>query len=871
MIFAGGVDFKCARLLFVNALTVLTTISASSCSVFEELTANKKLTKENFRMANKKKNFFSDEIAIKPRRKIRACFIKGVFILTFCHAVPVLSAEGKAQKIQFDMPSSDLASALNSFAEKTGMELSYPASMVVNAKSKPLKGNYGVQEGLNELLRGTGLAYRLTGENSVTLDKVAVAEPQSSTTTLKAMTVVGKNKVDDDPTAYKVTNASTATKTDTPIMETPYSVSVVPQQVLKDQQVIRVEDAIKNVAGVQSGYTNGGLSDTFQMRGFQNTNLYRDGFLLPSALGGGTTKRQTANLERIEVLKGPGSVLFGRNEPGGVINLVTKRPQATPYHSLEQQFGSYGFYRTTADSTGKITSDDKLLYRVNLSYENADSFRDFVKTDSVFFAPSLTWNITDRTQANLDIEYQHFDDTNDSGIPPIGNRPAAVPINRQTGDPLNNKNVGDRTYVGMDWSHRFNEDWKLSHRFGVEYLDKVTDFTFFSTPATVAGNLVNGSGRGFNNSTTQQQNYYTTLNLTGKFDTAMLKHTMLWGFDYFVIDNQGSQACCNAFPVGANFNVFNPTYQTTVNPGASAYRANPDRNQDWYGLYFQDQIKFPFNIYGNVGVRYDNAVGRNLTAGIITTENDHVSPRGGLLWKPMEWLSMYGNYSENFGPSNSLFNSNANQPALPPQTAEEWELGAKTEFFDGRLSSTFAYFDLIRKNMSVSDPIIPNRQIAIGEQESRGYEFETTGEILPGWKVIGAYTHMPYANITKDSSANGGLGNTGNRMFNAPRNFGSLWNTYEFHNASLRGLKVGGGVVASGQSQGTNENTFQLPGYVTLNLVASYGLKVAGSKMTFQLNANNLLDKAYYTGTNVGQMIGVGAPRTFMGSVKVEF
>jgi len=146
----------------------------------------------------------------------------------------------------------------------------------------------------------------------------------------------------------------------------------------------------------------------FMLRGFQNTNLYRDGFLLPSPLGGGTSKRQVANLERIEVLKGAGSILYGRSEPGGVINLVTKRPLATSYNSIQQQFGSYGMYRTTIDSTGKITNDDKLLYRVNLSYENANSYRDFVKTDSVFLAPSFTWNISDQTQANLDIEYQHF-------------------------------------------------------------------------------------------------------------------------------------------------------------------------------------------------------------------------------------------------------------------------------------------------------------------------------------------------------------------------------------------------------------------------------------------------------------------------------
>jgi iron complex outermembrane recepter protein len=549
-------------------------------------------------------------------------------------------------------------------------KLIYSDATVKGVRAVPVKGKYTAQQALNIALGKSGLNYKVVDK---TLMTVTGKPAKVSETTLKAMTVVGEAVRDpNDPynKDYNVTNASTATKTDTPIMETPYSVAVVSQQVLKDQQVIRVEDAIKNVAGVLPGFTNGGLSDTFQMRGFQNTNLYRDGFLLPSALGGGTTKRQTANLERIEVLKGPGSILFGRNEPVGVINLVTKRPLATPYYALQQQFGSYDFYRTTADATGPITQDDTLLYRVNLSYENANSFRDFVTTDSVFLAPSLTWNISDQTQANLDVEYQHFDDTNDSGVPPLGNRPAPVPINRQIGEPLNNKNVGDRTYVGFNWSHSFNDDWKLSHRFGAEFLDQETDFTFFSKPPTATGNLVNGNGRSFNNSKTQQQNYYTTLNLTGKFDTEMLEHTMLWGFDYFVIDNQGSQACCNAFPVGAIFNIFNPTYLTTA--PVLNFTPNPDRNQEWYGLYWQDQIKFPFNIYGNVGLRYDNATGRNLTTGITTTDDDHVSPRGGLLWKPMKWLAVYGNYSENFGPSNSLFNSNTNQAALPPQTAEEW-------------------------------------------------------------------------------------------------------------------------------------------------------------------------------------------------------
>lgn len=530
-------------------------------------------------------------------------------------------------------------------------------------------------------------------------------------------------------------------------------------------------------------------------------------------------------------------------------------------------------YRTSVDSTGKITKDDKLLYRVNASYENADSFRDFVKTDSFFIAPSFTWNVTEKTQANLDVEYQHFNNKLDSGNIPMGTRPAPIPINRQLGDPLNNKNIGDRSYVGANWSHAFNDKWKLTHRFGAEFLDKKTDFTFFFGQPDAAGNLTNNDpsfsgNRGFNNAISHQQNYYTTLNLAGKFDTSILEHNTLYGFDYFVIDNQDEGACCSAYPEFATFNIFKPTYQTSRNPGASAFVPSANFTQNWYGLYIQDQIKFPFNVHGNVGLRYDEAVSTNNMTKVGSTDN-HVSPRGGLLWQPIKWLSVYGNYSENFGVSNSIYNA-PGQQLLPPQLANQWELGAKTEFFNKRLSTTFAYFDLTKTNVAVSDPFNPILQITSGKQESRGYEFEVAGEVLPGLKTIAAYTILDYAKIVV--GYNGGVGDdSGHRMYNAPHNYGSLWNTYEFQDATFKGLKIGGGVLGSGQSQGSNDNSFQLPGYVTMNLMTSYGMKVAGQKVTLQLNADNLLDKRYYIGTNTGSMTGFGAPRMFMGSVKIEF
>jgi iron complex outermembrane receptor protein len=236
----------------------------------------------------------------------------------------------------------------------------------------------------------------------------------------------------------------------------------------------------------------------------------------------------------------------------------------------------------------------------------------------------------------------------------------------------------------------------------------------------------------------------------------------------------------------------------------------------------------------------------------------------------MKWVSLYGSYTENFGGTNSLFNTDGT--TLPPESAQQWETGFKTEFWGGRLRTTVSYFELTKQNLWTAIPNDPNfNGRAIGEAKSKGIEFDTTGEILPGWKVIAAYSYLPFAKITKDVDYDGGTGGQGNRLFLAPRNSGSLWSTYELQNSVLRGIKFGAGAVAQGQKQGESGNTYQLPGFVTANLMASYQIKVGGTKVTTQLNIDNLLDKTYYAGTNTANFITFGTPRTFLGSVRVEF
>lgn len=396
------------------------------------------------------------------------------------------------------------------------------------------------------------------------------------------------------------------------------------------------------------------------------------------------------------------------------------------------------------------------------------------------------------------------------------------------------------------------------------YLSQVNSIDYAATPvAVLVPSHANGITRRIaSNSFVHDDTYFTSLNLTGKFDTWALKHTSLFGFDYFKLDDKSS----SSGHLQSNFNIFNPNFNVNFNQLPATSPFVRDAAVSWYGLYYQDQVELPFNLFALGGVRYDASEDTDNLAS-TTSNKDKVSPRGGLLWRPIPELSMYGSYTENFGATNG-FDSRGHP--LAPQTAQQWEIGAKTELWDGRFSATVAYYDLTKNNIAVTDPNDIRFSTTIGAAESRGVELDVAGEILKGWKLIGGYAYMPFAEITKDVGVNGGSGNTGNRLPLAPRNSGSLWNTYEFQTSELRGLKFGAGVVAAGQRQGSPANNFQLPGYATANLLASYTRNVGKTKVTAQLNADNLLNKIYYT-SNTGNEISPLASRTFMGSVRIEY
>jgi iron complex outermembrane receptor protein len=806
----------------------------------------------------------------RPSRLSQA--IQGILLASALTASVAAHGEETTNRKSYHISGGSLGQALSQFARDAGILFTGESKLTDGKTSKGLDGEYTVEEGFRKLLAGSGLTYTITDDNAVAIKAAETGSDAAST--LPAVKVIGKAVYDStDPynTDYSRSSASTATKTDTPIMETPMAIQVIPQQVIKDQQVITVEDAVKNVSGVQRSWGYGNLYDQFYIRGFSTSSagVYRNGFRMQ------TYAAETANVESIDILKGPAAMLYGRSDAGGMVNIVTKKPLDQAYYALQQQFGSYDFYRTTLDATGPINDDKSLLYRFNLAYTNADSFRDFNPTDRIFIAPSLTWRPTDATEANLNFEYKNNDFVLDQGIPSLNgaNRPVDVPINRVFHEPDSNAHTDDYV-VDLNWSHRFNNSWKLRNGF----VATMQDYSLETIVAPFVRPDNQNLGRFANFADyPDRHSFGAFLDVTGEFDTFGVQHEVLVGSDWY----EYSQTLSSSFRPTTDINIFNPVYGSVNFDQHRAFRDNVPNSffkgdDEWFGIYFQDQITLWDKLHILGGGRHDwvrsKAGSSSLSTAAINqaiVDTERFQPRVGIVYQPWNWLSVYGNYVQSLGSNNGI--SGTGQ-ALKPEIAEQFEAGIKAEWFDGRLSSTLAYYHIEKQNIRTADlstPVLFD-QVAIGMARSQGIELDIKGQITDNLSLIGTYA-LTDARIIKNND-----GNEGNRLPNVPENSGSLWAKYDFNGTPLDGCSLGSGIYVVGQREGDNANTLQLPGYARWDAMAAYRFKVGKTYLTTQLNVNNILDKQYYKNTDVIDgnprgRISVGEPLTLMGSVKLEF
>lgn len=649
---------------------------------------------------------------------------------------------------------------------------------------------------------------------------------------------------------YNPSSATTATRTDTPLRNVPQSIQVIPQQVVEDQQAITLQELLRNAAGVAPGpnQINSSNLESFFIRGFNQSTLFRNGFPTRS-----TGPQDLAGVERVEILRGPASVLYGQIEPGGVVNVVTKKPLSEPFYEVSGQVGSYDFYRPSFDVSGLLSEDGSASYRLNLAYTNSDSFRDFVESESIYVAPVVSLQFSENTSLVLDLEYLDDHRTWDEGVPVIGDRPGDVPIEQFFGDPDDFREVQD-IFTGYELRHEFNQNWKLRNAFRYHNFQLDREYLFIGSFQDDNRTL----NRDFVENSLETEEFNLVTDVTGEFSTGSLDHVLLIGLDLRrqTVSNDG------AFGPGTPIDIFAPVNESPVPTDLEEF-ANREV-VEWAGLYVQDQISILENLDVLIGGRFD--IVSQSSEDLLDPDNDAdqqdeaFSPRVGFVYRPIEPISLYASYSRSFSPEAGF---TADGSPFDPTRGEQFEVGVKTELLDGRLSSTLAFYDLRKRNIVVDDPDNSGFSIQVGEQRNQGIEFDVSGEILPGLNVIATYAYIDA--VFEDASE---VFND-NRPNNVPRHSGSLWLAYEFQEGDLQGLGLGAGAFFVGDRPG--DGTFSLPSYTTVDLAGWYEFSIGSSDARVQLNVKNLFDTEYYEGTNRRTRTFPGDPLTVLGSISIQF
>lgn len=655
---------------------------------------------------------------------------------------------------------------------------------------------------------------------------------------------------------YSVPDASTATRTDTLLRDIPQSIQVIPRQVIKDRNVVRLSELADNVSGVQPERGYGGLSSLgFRVRGFlTNFETLRNGF--PDY--GYFSPRDVANIERLEILKGPAAVLYGGSPTqyaggSGVINTTTKKPLAEPYYSASVTYGSYNFLRPTLDISGPLTDDKSVLYRLNVAYESSDSFRDFVEYDSFFISPVVEIKVGDRTKLTFEYEHQKYNFVFDNGFP-IEPEVLQLGRNRFLGEP--NFANGEVTFNSLTYrlEHEFDDNWKFRQGFNV--LNANLNDARQVSPGSLREDRQT-LDRSFYASDEKHENITLQNEISGKFSTGSIRHNVLFGVD--LARNLFNYIF--APDLELSINIFDPQYGGTPTPVEDGSPFGRKIVSENVGLFAQNLIELTPNFKVLLGGRLDfndYSTQDRVSGDILDKQsNTRFSPRVGIIYQPSDVTSLYFNWSNGFSPQFQARSRTSEQ--FEPQTTQQFEVGVKQNFLDNKLSGTLAFFQITKQNVLTPDPVDDLFQIQTGEQRSRGIELDIAGEISPGWKVIANYAYID-GEVTKDRVIP-----VGDRLFGVPEHSAGLWTTYELQHGSLQGLGFGAGLYFVGEQEVDLPNTFKLPSYLRADASIFYRRQ----NYRFAVNFKNISNVKYYEVD--GYSIDPAPPFTVLGTVSVEF
>ncbi|MFK3796554.1 TonB-dependent siderophore receptor [Pseudomonas sp. NPDC088444] len=763
----------------------------------------------------------------------------------------------------FSMPARPLPQALSEFSRITGQSVIYTQDAPYGVEAPAIKGSFTAEQALWRLLGASGLRFRRLTPDTFTL------EPASSDGAI----LLGLTQIDSKRNAsesWQPPSTRSVMRTSTPSLENPQFVSVVPAQVLRDKAPRNLDDALRNISGVTQGNTLGSTQDTLMKRGFGDN---RDGSIMRDSMPVVQGRSLNATVERVEVLKGPTSLLYGIQDPGGVVNVVSKRPELQSYNALTARGSSYGAGKNgsggTLDSTGAL-GDSGLAYRLIVDHEDEDYWRNFGVHRESLVAPSLAW-YGDATQIVASYEHREFLSPFDRGtaIDPVTNHPLNIPATRRLDEPFNNME-GRSDLYHLEVDHQFDDTWK--GHLGYSYNRETYDASQVRITAVNAENgTLTRSMDGTGNSLSTDR--FTTLTLNGSVDVAGMQHDLLFGLDdEYRKFYRGELIRQKSL---TTFSYLNPVYGQEVE---GTQVSAPDSNQldilRSDSLFFQDSVHLTDQWIFVAGARYqrfDQQAGK----GIPFTRNTDLNgekwiPRAGLVYRYNDELSLYGSYTESFKPNSSiaaLTGGTVLDSGTPPEQAKAWELGAKWDLNSG-ISGTLALFDIKKRNVLVAnfDSLTSNTvYTTAGEVRSRGLELDMSGQLSERWSVIGGYAFTD-AWVVEDPTLKG------NRLQNVPRHSGSLSAVYDVGAVSGGDrLRLGAGANYVGDRAGNPDNDFTLPGYTVADAFATYETKLDGQKVKFQLNVNNLFDRTYYSSAVSRYFVSVGDSRQVVLATMLEF
>ncbi len=660
---------------------------------------------------------------------------------------------------------------------------------------------------------------------------------------------------------------------DVPLKSLPQNIDVVSAELLKDLGVNDFQNALDFTSGVARQNSFGGLWDSFAIRGFAGDENLPSGYVVNgfSAGRGFSGRRDTSNVQAIEVLKGPGSALYGRSEPGGTINIITKKPQFTEEGYIQATAGTYSLYRLEGDYTNAINDD--LAFRVNGAYEDAGSFRNTVESNKLAFTPSLTYQITDDTSLTYELEVLDQEAPFDRGIVVVDYEFGTVPIDTFYGEPNDGPMSIEALGHQLTLQHGLNSDWSVM--VGLSYRE--SSFEGYSSEVELSGGrqLLYTDGE-----TVSRQRRYRDydaedlsgrVELSGTVETGDIIHHILIGADAYDYQlDQIQQRWRTAWGAGDttySVSLINPEYgQAQPETGALWDRRE---DQSTVGLYIQDQIDLTDSLKVLAGFRFDD-YSRDFYNYLADSESSQsqtaTSPRIGLVYEPSNLYTLYLSYSEGFRPNSG---TDADGEAFDPEESKSYEAGVKFANNDESLTGTVAIFRAEKSNVLSADPVNSGYSAALGEAESQGIEVDLNAVIADDTTVTVAYAYVDAETSNDIVNVDWGVNiPAGSRLINIPEH---KLNVTAMHFMDIAGKesKVGASVTYVGDRLGeTIDPDYILPSYTTVRLFGSVNLS---DNVVINADIDNLFDKEYYASSYSALWTMPGTPRTAKISVKYAF